>query len=47
MAIDDYMLFDTTSISSPSLEYAQPSMGNAMWAPIIEKAWAKVKGNYA
>jgi calpain-15 len=46
ITIDDYMLFDTSS-SSPTLEYAQQSSGNAMWAPILEKAWAKIKGNYA
>ena len=22
-------------------------MTNAMWAPVLEKAWAKVKGSYA
>jgi hypothetical protein len=27
--------------------YAYPSDEGAMWGPILEKAWAKVKGNYA
>jgi hypothetical protein len=22
-------------------------MGSAMWAPVLEKAWAKIKGSYA
>ena len=25
---------------------AQPAKGGLMWGPIIEKAWAKVKGSY-
>ena len=29
------------------MKYAQPADDGAMWAPILEKAWAKVKGNYA
>lgn len=33
--------------SNPRLKFAQPAAdGKAMWAAIMEKAWAKVKGNY-
>lgn len=39
------MLFENPS--SPQLFFSRISNDNeAMWAPIIEKAWAKVKGNY-
>ena len=28
------------------LKFAQPGDGGNMWGPILEKAWAKVKGAY-
>jgi hypothetical protein len=47
--IDDSMLFqeeDTESEIKFSLYFATASKNNLMWGPIIEKAWAKVKGAY-
>lgn len=33
--------------SNPRLKFAQPAAdNNAMWGAIMEKAWAKMKGNY-
>ena len=33
--------------STPTLKFAQVNMNDqAMWGPILEKAWAKVKGSY-
>lgn len=42
VTVDDKLLY-----SSGTLLYAQPADDGAMWAPILEKAWAKIKGNYA
>ena len=33
-------------VRKPQLKMAQPSKTGEMWGPIIEKAWAKVKGSY-
>lgn len=42
VAIDDYLLFHNGGLlfSSTSKD------GNAIWGALLEKAWAKVKGNY-
>ena len=33
--------------SSPTTKFAKPSSDlNNLWGAVIEKAWAKVKGNY-
>ena len=46
VTIDD-KLYWYTSGGSKYLKFNQPdSTNNIMWAPILEKAWAKVKGNY-
>jgi hypothetical protein len=42
VTVDDKLLFDGTS-----LKYMYASDNGAMWATILEKAWAKAKGNYA
>jgi len=42
VTIDDKLLY-----SSGTLLYAQPADDGAMWGPILEKAWSKIKGNYA
>lgn len=46
VSVDDTLPVDTSQ--SPSkLVFSQPETGSgAIWAPIIEKAWAKVVGNY-
>lgn len=46
VTIDDHLLF-FASQSSPSLVFSSPSKdGDALWGALLEKAWAKVKGNY-
>jgi len=46
VSIDDKLFF-TTSGSAKTLKFAQESATDKlMWAPILEKAWAKLKGNY-
>jgi len=42
VSVDDRLLFE-----NDVLFHAQPADNGAMWAPILEKAWAKMKGNYA
>ena len=42
VTVDDKMLFQ-----NGQLKYMRVADNNSMWAPILEKAWAKVKGNYA
>ena len=46
--VDDYLLFNSpTHPVAPQLQFAQPEATyGTMWAPILEKAWAKVKGSY-
>ena len=45
VTMDDRFLF--MNPGSPKLKFAQQAKGNgAMWGPILEKAWAKVKGSY-
>lgn len=41
---DDKLLYDN---GNGQLMYTQPADNGAMWAPILEKAWAKAKGTYA
>lgn len=46
VSIDDKLFF-TSSGSTKTLKFAQESATDkVMWAPILEKAWAKIKGNY-
>jgi len=40
---DNLFLYDR---NEPKLFFTKSDDMNAMWAPIVEKAWAKVKGNY-
>merc|ERR1711990_890317 len=43
VTVDDYMLFQYPS----SLVFAQPNKdASVIWGAVLEKAWAKVKGNY-
>lgn len=43
--VDDYMLFRDED--NPELRFSKESHdGKAIWGPILEKAWAKVRGNY-
>jgi hypothetical protein len=42
--LDDYLPF--WSSTSSYLAFAQPSTNKELWGPFIEKAWAKVSGNY-
>jgi hypothetical protein len=45
VTIDDTFLYQFPS--SPKLKFAQEDKSNtAMWGPLLEKAWAKVKGSY-
>ena len=52
VTVDDRMLFwhDHVMVDQPDpqkLVFAQPSVdGKSIWGAILEKAWAKVKGNY-
>jgi hypothetical protein len=49
VAIDDNLLFynGVDSNGARMLYFTSPDATNtAMWAPLLEKAWAKVKGNY-
>ena len=45
--IDNFFLFKT-NLPDPemSLKFAQESATGLMWGPILEKAWAKVRGSY-
>jgi len=43
VSIDDYLLFRLAN----TLKFAYPSTNlKAIWGAVLEKAWAKVKGNY-
>ena len=47
VTIDDYLLFKNTKSITPSLMFADRSRdGSSIWPAMIEKAWAKVRGNY-
>jgi hypothetical protein len=44
ITIDDYLLFYS---QSSSLVFSETSLdGNSIWGALLEKAWAKMKGNY-
>jgi len=46
ISIDDKLFF-TSEYGGKVLKFNQPDKTTSnMWAPILEKAWAKVKGNY-
>ena len=46
VTIDDKLIFETHD-GNKKLKFNQPDANYSnMWAPILEKAWAKVKGNY-
>ena len=52
--VDDYLFFsnwnvetDVTDPNNPIAFYNNPSPNGDMWASILEKAWAKIKGSYA
>lgn len=42
VTVDDKLLFQ-----NGQLKYMRVADNKSMWAPILEKGWAKVKGNYA
>ena len=46
VSIDDYMLF-RGDMDPADLKFSKQSADNlAIWGPMLEKAWAKVRGNY-
>jgi hypothetical protein len=45
LTIDDYIPFKSNT-AVPSLLFAYPGYDGSLWAPLLEKAWAKVNGNY-
>ena len=46
VAVDNTMLFYGSS-NNRKLQFTQPdATDSSMWAAILEKAWAKIKGNY-
>ena len=50
ISIDDKLLFDYSDQATNGLiklPFARKAKDNALWAPILEKAWAKVKGDYS
>jgi hypothetical protein len=47
VTVDNYLPFSYSSGSGYALRGVDPKgASSAMWAPILEKAWAKVKGGY-
>jgi len=48
VTIDDSFLYSKPGANYlPLLKFAQPNSANtAIWGPLLEKAWAKVKGSY-
>ena len=52
VTVDDYLPFEEDfwtnypEITDDDLKYAQPSADGALWMPILEKAAAKLYGNY-
>lgn len=47
VAIDDEFLFQFPTANPHYFVFAQPDDDRSvLWAPILEKAWAKVKGDY-
>ena len=47
--VDDSFLFDSTTgtLEDQKLYFAQAGANKTLWAPILEKGWAKVKGAYS
>lgn len=45
VAIDDQLFFSGTTTQSLYFSKADAT-DSSMWAPLLEKAWAKIKGNY-
>ena len=46
VSVDDYMLFRGTQ-PPYSLKFSKQSRDDlAIWGPVLEKAWAKVRGNF-
>jgi len=43
--VDDKLLYSNKT-KFAKLKFAQPSDSNLMWGPILEKAWAKLRGSY-
>jgi hypothetical protein len=41
VTVDDYLPFNKTTLA-----FAQQSKNGAIWAPLLEKVWAKAAGNY-
>jgi|DEB0MinimDraft_12_1074336.scaffolds.fasta_scaffold44482_1 hypothetical protein len=48
VTIDDSLLYSKPGENYlPLLKFAQPNTDNtAIWGPLLEKAWAKIKGSY-
>jgi len=46
VTVDDYLPFWASSWSGTDLIFAKKSSDGALWAPILEKAAAKLFGNY-
>jgi hypothetical protein len=47
VSVDDQMLFIFPNYTEPKLVFTRPDKkDHSLWAPILEKAWAKVMGNY-
>jgi hypothetical protein len=49
ITMDDYLAFykqSGTNLASNSLAFAQPSPTGELWGPFLEKAFAKVSGNF-
>jgi hypothetical protein len=46
VAVDDRFFFNTQT-NPHTLKFASSKDPKALWIPVMEKAWAKVKGNYA
>ena len=46
VTVDDYLLFWSHAPNTGGLVYAKPSPDGALWMPILEKAAAKMYGNF-
>lgn len=46
VTVDDYFLFTTNSNGEREPVFARIGKNKQMWAMLLEKAWAKIKGNY-
>jgi len=45
LLIDNFFAYKTVKISDVPV-FASQSRSGSYWAPLLEKAWAKVLGNY-